>query len=147
MRGTFLTAALLTLVLVSAGLAPSSAGKRIIMPPGATPGGNYSPGIMIGDTLYLSGQAGEDAAGKIPAGFDAEMKQSLANIDAVLKAAGMSAADVVSAQVYLTDVANFPRMNAAYTSYFKDPRPTRTTVVVARLVGDGHVEITVTARK
>ena len=75
------------------------------------------------------------------------MKQSLANIDAVLKAAGMSSADVVSAQVYLTDVANFPRMNAAYTSYFSDPRPTRTTVVVARLVGDGHVEITVTARK
>jgi 2-iminobutanoate/2-iminopropanoate deaminase len=147
MRRSSLTAALLTLVLIFAGLAASSTGKRIIMPPGAKPGGNYSPGIMIGDTLYLSGQAGEDAAGKIPADFDAEMKQSLANIDAVLKAAGMSPADVVSAQVYLTDVANFPRMNAAYTSYFKDPRPTRTTVVVARLVGDGHVEITVTARK
>jgi 2-iminobutanoate/2-iminopropanoate deaminase len=147
MRVSSLTAALLTLVLIFAGLAASSTGKRIIMPPGAKPGGNYSPGIMIGDTLYLSGQAGEDAAGKIPGDFDAEMKQSLANIDAVLKAAGMSPADVVSAQVYLTDVANFPRMNAAYTSYFKDPRPTRTTVVVARLVGDGHVEITVTARK
>jgi 2-iminobutanoate/2-iminopropanoate deaminase len=147
MRRSSLTAALLTLVLVFAGLAASSTGKRIIMPPGAKPGGNYSPGIMIGDTLYISGQAGEDAAGKIPADFDAEMKQSLSNIDAVLKAAGMSAADVVSAQVYLTDAATFPRMNAVYTSYFKDPRPTRTTVVVARLVGDGHVEITVTARK
>jgi len=138
---------LLTLVLVFGGLAASSTGKRIIMPPGAKPGGNYSPGIMVGDTLYISGQAGEDAAGKIPADFDAEVKQSLANIDAVLNAAGMSPADVVSAQVYLTDAATFPRMNAVYTSYFKDPRPTRTTVVVARLVGDGHVEITVTARK
>ena len=147
MRRSSLTAALLTLVLVCAGLAASSTGKRIIMPPGAKPGGNYSPGIMIGDTLYISGQAGEDAAGKIPADFDAEMKQSLSNIDSVLKAAGMSAADVVSAQVYLTDAATFPRMNAVYTSYFKDPRPTRTTVVVARLVSDGHVEITVTARK
>ena len=147
MRKVSLTAALLTLVLVLAGLASSSSGKRIIMPPGAKPGGNYSPAIMIGDTLYISGQAGEDAAGKVAADFDAEMKQSLANIDAVLKAAGMSSADVVSAQVYLTDAATFPRMNAAYTSYFKDPRPTRTTVVVARLVGDGHVEITVTARK
>jgi len=147
MRGWRLTAAFLTLALVFAGLAPSSAGKRIILPPGAKPGGNYSPGIMIGDTLYISGQAGEDAAGKVPADFDTEVKQSLANIDAVLKAAGMSSADVVSAQVYLTDAATFPRMNAAYTSYFKDPRPTRTTVVVARLVGDGHVEITVTARK
>ena len=147
MRKVSLTAALFTLVLVLAGLAPSSTGKRIIMPPGAKPGGNYSPGIMIGDTLYISGQAGEDAQGKVAADFDAEMKQSLANIDAVLKAAGLSSADVVSAQVYLTDAATFPQMNAAYTSYFKDPRPTRTTVVVARLVGDGHVEITVTARK
>ena len=75
------------------------------------------------------------------------MKQSLDNIGAVLDAAGMSPADVVSVQVYLTDGALFPRMNAIYTGYFKDPRPTRTTVVVAKLVGPGHVEITVTARK
>ena len=53
----------------------------------------------------------------------------------------------VSVQVYLTDAAKFQRMNAVYTSYFKDPRPTRTTVVVAKLVGPGNVEITVTARK
>ena len=58
------------------------------MPPGAKPGGNYSPGIMIGDTLYISGQAGEDAAGKIPGDFDAEVKQSLDNIDAVLQSGG-----------------------------------------------------------
>lgn len=147
MRRSGLTAAVLTLVLIFAGLAASSTGKRIIMPPGAKPGGNYSPGIMIDGTLYISGQAGEDAAGKIPADFDAEVQQSLDNIGTVLKAAGMSPADVVSAQVYLTDAATFPRMNAVYTGYFKDPRPTRTTVVVARLVGDGHIEITVTARK
>ena len=65
----------------------------------------------------------------------------------VLKAAGMSSADVVSVQDYLTDGALFPRMNAVYTGFFKEPRPTRTTVVVAKLVGPGHIEITVTARK
>jgi hypothetical protein len=79
--------------------------------------------------------------------FDAEVKQCLDNVGAVLKAAGMSPADVVSVQVYLMDAAKFQRMNAVYTSYFKDPRPTRTTVVVARLVGTGNIEITVTARK
>ena len=121
--------------------------KKVVMPPGAKPGGNYSPGILIDGTLYISGQGGEDAAGKIPGDFDAEVKQSLDNIGAVLKAAGMSPADVVSVQVYLTDGATFPRMNAVYTSYFKDPRPTRTTVVVAKLVGPGNIEITVTARK
>jgi enamine deaminase RidA (YjgF/YER057c/UK114 family) len=50
-------------------------------------------------------------------------------------------------QAYLTDGALFQRFNTVYTAYFKDPRPTRTTVVVAKLVGDGHIEITVTARK
>ena len=53
----------------------------------------------------------------------------------------------MSVQVYLTDVDKFERMNAVYTSYFKQPWPTRTTVVVARLVGPGNIEITVTARK
>ena len=121
--------------------------RRIILPPGAKPGGNYSPGIIVADTLYISGQAGEDANGKIAADFDAEVKQALTSIEAVLKAGGMSPADVVSVQVYLTDGALFPRMNAVYTGFFKEPRPTRTTVVVAKLVGPGHIEITVTARK
>ena len=98
-------------------------------------------------TLYVSGQAGEDAAGKIPATFEAEVQQALDNIGVVLKAAGMSPADVVSVQVYLTNGDLFQRMNAVYTKYFEDPRPTRTTVVVAKLVGEGHIEITVTARK
>ena len=139
----------ITIVVLSvfvAGLA-FGADKRIVAPPGAKPGGNYSQGILTDGTLYISGQGGEDAAGKIPPDFDAEVKQSLDNIGAILKTADMSPADVVSVQVYLTDAAKFPRMNAVYTSYFKDPRPTRTTVVVAKLVGPGNIEITVTARK
>jgi 2-iminobutanoate/2-iminopropanoate deaminase len=75
------------------------------------------------------------------------VKQCLDNIDAVLKAAGMSQANVVSVQVYLADRAKFQQMNGVYTTYFKDPRPTRTTVVVAGLVGPGNIEITVTAKK
>ena len=98
-------------------------------------------------TLYVSGQGGEDENGKIPAEFEAEVKQSLDNIAVVLKEAGMTPADVVSIQVYLTDGTLFPRMNAVYKQYFKDPRPTRTTVVVAALVGPGRIEITATARK
>ena len=65
---------------------------------------------------------GEDAAGKIPGDFEAEMKQALKNIDAVLKAGGMSSNNVVSVQVYLTDGATFAQMNAVYQAYFKDPR-------------------------
>ena len=123
------------------------ADKKITSPPGAKSGGNYSQGILIDGTLYISGQGGEDAAGKIPGDFDVEVRQSLDNIGAILRAAGMSPADVVSVQVYLKDAGQFQRMNAVYISYFKDPRPTRTTVVVAGLVGPGNIEITATARK
>ena len=124
-----------------------TAQHQIVRPTGTAPGGNYSPGILVDGVLYVSGQAGEDTNGKIPAGFEDEVKQALDNIDVVLKAAAMTSSDVVSVQAYLTDGALFQRFNAVYTAYFKDPRPTRTTVVVAKLVGDGHVEITVTARK
>jgi 2-iminobutanoate/2-iminopropanoate deaminase len=101
----------------------------------------------VDGTLYVSGQAGEDANGKIPATFEAEVQQALDNIGVVLKAAGMSRADVVSVQVYLTNTDHFQRMNAVYIKYFADPRPTRTTVVVAKLVGPGSIEITATAKK
>jgi 2-iminobutanoate/2-iminopropanoate deaminase len=121
--------------------------RKTILPPGSKAGGNWSPGILLDGTLYVSGMGGEDANGKIPADFASEVKQSLDNIGVVLKEAGMSPADVVSVQVYLTDVNTFQQMNTVYTSYFKDPRPTRTTVVVAKLVGAGRIEITATARK
>ena len=140
------TLVVVALVLVSGGLSLATE-KKIILPPGAKPGGSWSPGILMDGTLYISGMAGEDAAGKIPADFEAEVRQALDNIGAVLKAAGMSPTNVVSVQVYLTDVNTFQRMNAVYMNYFQDPRPTRTTVVVAKLVGPGHIEITVTARK
>jgi 2-iminobutanoate/2-iminopropanoate deaminase len=136
-----------TLTILACAALTSGADKKTIYPPGAKPGGSWSPGILVNDTLYISGQGGEDASGKIPATFEAEVQQSLENASAVLKAAGMSPSDVVSVQVYLTDGATFPRMNQVYMNFFKDPRPTRTTVVVAKLVGEGHIEITVTARK
>jgi 2-iminobutanoate/2-iminopropanoate deaminase len=138
--------AALALVVACATFAVA-AEKRIVRPAGTKPGGNYSPGILVDGTLYVSGQGGEDASGKVPAEFEAEVKQALDNVGVVLKEAGMSPADVVSVQVYLSDGALFPRMNAVYTQYFQDPRPTRTTVVVAKLVGPGRIEITVTARK
>jgi 2-iminobutanoate/2-iminopropanoate deaminase len=137
-----------TLALVLLCIAQAfAAEKKIIQPAGTKPGGAWTHGILVDGTLYVSGMGGEDAAGKIPTNFDAEAKQALDNIGEVLKLAGFSSSDVVSVQVYLTDVATFQRMNAVYMAYFKDPRPTRATVVVAKLVGAGSIEITVTAKK
>jgi len=138
--------AIALVAFVCAGVA-LGADKKIISPPRAKPGGNYCQGILAYGTLCISGQGGEDAAGKIPSDFDSEVRQSLENIGAVLKGAGMLPADVVSVQLYLKEAGKFQRMNAVYTSYFKDPRPTRTTVVVAGLVVPGNIEITAAARK
>jgi 2-iminobutanoate/2-iminopropanoate deaminase len=108
----------------------------------------FSAGILSGDTLYISGQTGTDPkTGKMPEDFEAEVRQTLDNVGLILKEAGMSFDDAVSVQVYLTDMGLFQSMNGVYTKYFKEPRPTRTTVGVAKLVGTARVEITVTARK
>ena len=109
----------------------------------------FSPGILVGDTLYVSGELGFDLhSGEIPKDFEAEVKACLDNIGIILKAAGMDYSDVVSVQVFLTDMTQFKRMNAVYASVFKTPRPARVTVgVTALAVPSAHVEIMVTAQR
>lgn len=125
-----------------------AASKKVIQPKDFPTGRPFSPGILIDDTLYIAGQTGSDLkSGQIPEDFDAEVKQCLENIGLVLKEAGMSFDDAVAVQVYLTDMSLFPRMNAVYTTYFKEPRPARTTVGVAQLVGTARIEVTVTAHR
>lgn len=128
---------------------PLLAEKKVIQPKDFPTGRPFSPGILSGGTLYIAGQTGQDLkTGKISDNFDDEVKQCLENIGLILKEAHMGFENAVTVQVYLTDIDLFARMNAIYTTYFKEPRPARTTVGVARLAGPGaHVEITVTARK
>lgn len=136
-----------TFVLLGASLL-AAAEKKVIQPKDFPPGRPFSPGILVDGTLYISGQTGTDPkTSKVPEEFEAEVRQCLNNIGSILKEAGMSFSDVVSVQVYLTDMDLFQRMNTVYTSIFAEPRPTRTTVGVTRLAGSARVEITVTARK
>jgi 2-iminobutanoate/2-iminopropanoate deaminase len=137
------------LLLISASFA---ADKKAIRPKefvnAAGPSLPYTPGILIDGTLYAAGQTGRDLkTNKIPEDFETEVKTCLDNIGIVLKEAGMSFGDAVAVQVFLTDMDLFPRMNAVYSTYFKDPRPARTTVGVSKLVGPARIEITVTAHK
>src|SRR4051812_13186941 len=99
-----------TVLLSICSLMLPGAEKKIVRPPGAEPSASWSHGIVVGDTLYVSGMGGEDKAGKVPSEFKAEVKQALDNINAVLKSAGMSPDDVVSVQVYLTDASTFDAM-------------------------------------
>jgi 2-iminobutanoate/2-iminopropanoate deaminase len=125
-----------------------AAPKKPIHPKEFPTGRPFSPGILVGDTLYVAGQVGQDLkTGQIPEDFEAEVRQTLDNINLVLKAAGMTFDNAVAVQVYLTDIGLFQRMNAVYTTYFKEPRPARTTVAISKLVGTARIEITVTASK
>jgi 2-iminobutanoate/2-iminopropanoate deaminase len=127
---------------------PLLAEKKVIQPKEFPTGRPFSPGILSDGTLYIAGQTGQDLkTGGISDNFEAEVKQCLDNIGLILKEAKMGFFDAVAVQVYLTDMDLFPRMNAVYTTYFKEPRPARTTVGVAKLVGTARIEITVTARK
>jgi len=140
-----LTILFLTLALGASSLAAT---RKVIQPKGFPTGRPFSPGILVDGTLYIAGQTGSDLkTGKIPAEFEAEVKQAFENIGLVLKEAGMTFDDAVAVQVYLTDMELFARMNAVYMTYFKEPRPARTTVGVAKLVGTARIEITVTAHK
>ena len=126
-----------------------AAQKKVIAPPEIPASPNFSAAIQADGTLYVSGMIGQDLKSKeVPASFENEVKTVLSNIGIVLKAAGMDYKDVVSVQVYLTDMDLFPRMNAVYTTFFKEPRPTRTTVGVTKLaLAAAHIEVTVTAKK
>ncbi len=133
-----------TLLLLSSALAE----KRAIQPKEFPAGAPFSPAILADGTLYISGQTGQNLQTKqIPTDFEAEVRQTFENIGIILKAGGMDFKDAVAVQVYLTDMTLFPRMNAVYTTVFKEPRPARTTVGVAKLVGTARIEVTVTARK
>ena len=143
---------ILILLVVTIGLS-SAQQRRIISPPEFGNQGNdaipFSPGVLVGDTLYVSGEIGVDLhTREIPKDFDAEVKACLDNIGIILRAAGMEYSDVVSVQVFLTDMSRFARMNAVYSSVFKIPRPARVTVGVNALaVPNAHIEIMVTAQR
>lgn len=123
--------------------------RRVIQPSGYKPTPSpLVPGILVGDTLYLSGSTGGDpVSGQlVPGGLEPEMKQIMSNVQTVLAGADMSLSDVVAVTVYLADMADFPRFNQLYTSYFPNAAyPTRSTVAVKDLARGARLEITMTA--
>jgi 2-iminobutanoate/2-iminopropanoate deaminase len=108
--------------------------------------GPYSPAVRAGDWIVCAGQVGLDpATGKIVDGVEAQARQVLANIAAVLGDCGVSLADVAKTTVFVTDIAQFATVNAVYADAFGDHRPARSTVQVSGLPGGAEVEIEVWA--
>lgn len=104
--------------------------------------GPYSQAIRAGHLVFASGQLPIDpSAGTVPDGVEAQTRQSLANLAAVLEAGGAALATIVKTTVFLKNMDDFARMNAIYAEHFPAEPPARSTVEVARLPRDVLVEI------
>jgi 2-iminobutanoate/2-iminopropanoate deaminase len=102
------------------------------------PVGPYSPGMIVGKMVFVSGQAGRDPlTGALGPDVTTQTEQVLKNIATILEAAGSSLQHVVRCGVFLVDMNEFPRMNEVYARTFGSHRPARTTVEVSGLPGPG----------
>lgn len=138
------------LLEVSAVALLAGAERRVVLPTGWKPSPSpYSYGILSGDTLFLSGLVARNPADNSFKGGDVatQTRAVLESAGTILKAAGMSHADVVSARVYLPETADFPAMNEGYRTFFPEPRPARATVRAGLAGRDYVVEITMLAVK
>ena len=112
--------------------------------PGAI--GPYSQAIDAGAFVFASGQIPiNPETGEIPEGIVAQTEQSLANVCAILSAAGLTTDNVVKTTVFLSDMDNFGAMNEVYGNVFSEPYPARPAVAVKRLPKNVLVEIEVIA--
>ena len=103
--------------------------------------GTYSQAVRVGDTVYMSGQIGLDPASmQMVDGIDAQIVRVFENLKAVAEAAGSSLNDVVKLNVFLTDLANFARVNETMAAYFSAPFPARAAVGVKELPRGALVE-------
>jgi 2-iminobutanoate/2-iminopropanoate deaminase len=112
------------------------------------PGNPFSDAVVSGNTLYVAGQQGPDANGKVT-GTDitTQTTNTIAAIKKIVEKSGFKMSDIVSVTVYITDLADVPAMNKVYIKDMPDPKPARATVKVAGLIGDAKIEISCIAVK
>ena len=133
------------LLVLSAAALPAQR-KTINLQPNANR--PFSDAVLVGDTLYLAGAMGRDAAGKFPDAFADEVRAALQHQSDVLKAGGMDIADVVKVTCFIADLKDYDEWNKVYREFFKGPEmPARSTVQVAGLVQKGRIEVEMIAVK
>jgi enamine deaminase RidA (YjgF/YER057c/UK114 family) len=120
----------------------SSQSRRYINLPNRPSGLPFSDGVLVGDTLYISGRIGIDpATGEAPESIDAELELLFEGFQAVLREAGMSMDDLVWVQVYSPDVSLWQQFNAAYVKLFSREFPARAFLGSGTLLLKGHFEM------
>lgn len=128
-----------------AGLATPAAAqtKEVIQLPGSLTGLPFSSAVRVGNLLFLSGQIGIVPGSRTlaPGGIEAETRQTMQNIQAVLEYAGSSLSDVVKCTVFLADMSLYAQMNEVYASFFPRAPPARSTTGATGLALGALVEI------
>lgn len=121
--------------------------KTVVFTDGAPKAiGPYSQAIKANGFLFISGQLPVNPAnGDVPEGIEAQTRQSLENLKAILQAEKLNFTDVVKTTVFLKDMNDFAAMNSVYAAYFTDEAPARACVQVAKLPKDVMVEIELVA--
>ena len=116
--------------------------RTITSPDAPAPVGTYSQAVAVGNTIWLSGQIGLDPLTNqmVEGGFEAQAHQVFRNLQAVAQAAGGSLQDVVKLNLFLTDLAEFPKANIIMAQYFAQPYPARAAVGVSALPRGGLFE-------
>jgi 2-iminobutanoate/2-iminopropanoate deaminase len=124
----------------------SSAKRQLVAPANAAkPVGPYSPGILAGEYLFLSGQGARDAAGTMAEGVEAQAQQCLENVKAIVDAAGLNLKHIVHLQLYLEKMETFAIVDRVYADYFPDDPPARVVIGVTRMPVGTPVEMTALA--
>jgi 2-iminobutanoate/2-iminopropanoate deaminase len=123
--------------------------KIIITPHAPQPIGPYNQAVLIGNTLYCSGQVAIDpkTGNMVQDSIEVETDRVMQNVGAVLKAADMDYSHIVKSSIFISDMNQFARINETYAKYFEKDFPARETVQVSRLPKDANVEISVVAVK
>ncbi|EPG5023960.1 RidA family protein, partial [Acinetobacter baumannii] len=104
--------------------------------------GTYSQAILVGNTLYLSGQIGLDPYSmELVDGIEAQIRRVFDNLKAVCEAAGGTLADIAKLNIFLTDLSNFQLVNQIMGEYFAQPYPARAALGVASLPKGALVEM------
>lgn len=110
--------------------------------------GPYSQAIEVGDFVFTSGAIGVDPkTGEVAEGIEAQTKQVMENLKAILEEAGTDFSKVIKFTIFLASMDDFATVNEIYGSYLEKPYPARSTVEVARLPMDLLVEMDVVAHK
>ena len=140
----------LALALLLAFASVATAADRSVVAPEKAPKavGPYSQGIAVGDFIFTSGQLPLDpVSNTMPEGIEAQAKQSLDNVKAVVEAGGSDMGKVVKVTIFLKDLNDFSKVNEIYATYFSKDFPARSCVQVARIPRDALIEIEAVAVK